>query len=183
MKSNSDITSFDQLYADYKNRFMRFAITYVEDDMIAEDIVIDSFMYYWENRKKLKADLNIPAYILTIIKHKCLNHLQHLRVTQEATKYLKECDEWEVNLRILSLEACNPENIFYDELKTIIDRTFMTLPKQTREIFLRSRENNHSYKKIAEDLGISIKTVEFHISKALKIFRIALKDYFPIIIL
>ena len=51
--------------------------------MVAEDIAIASLMYYWENRGKLAADSNVPAYILTVIKHKCLNYLQRLRTREE----------------------------------------------------------------------------------------------------
>lgn len=76
MKSESEIYSFNQLYADYKSRFVHFANTYVSDSMIAEDIAIESLMYYWENRRNLAPDSNIQAYILTTIKHKCLNYLQ-----------------------------------------------------------------------------------------------------------
>ena len=73
MKGGSEIYSFNQLFTDYKGRFVHFANTYVGDSMVAEDIAIESLMYYWENRGKLASDSNVPAYILTVIKHKCLN--------------------------------------------------------------------------------------------------------------
>ena len=180
MKSESEIYSFNQLYADYKSRFVHFANTYVSDSMIAEDIAIESLMYYWENRRNLAPDSNIQAYILTTIKHKCLNYLQRLRMQEEIVEYLKDCDTWELNLRIATLEACDPEKLFSDELQTLVDKALETLPEQTRDIFIRSRYNNQSHKDIAEALGVSTKTVEFHITKALKVLRVALKDYFPL---
>ena len=64
---------------------------------MAEDITVDSLIYYWENREKLASDSNVPAYILTVIKHKCLNYLQRLRRHEEAIEYLKDCDTWELN--------------------------------------------------------------------------------------
>ncbi|WP_288732432.1 RNA polymerase sigma-70 factor [uncultured Parabacteroides sp.] len=181
MKSESEIYSFNQLYADYKSRFVHFANTYVSDSMIAEDITIESLMYYWENRRNLAPDSNIQAYILTTIKHKCLNYLQRLRMQEEIVEYLKDCDTWELNLRIATLEACDPEKLFSDELQTLVDKALETLPEQTRDIFIRSRYNNQSHKDIAEALGVSTKTVEFHITKALKVLRVALKDYFPLL--
>ncbi|MBQ8529936.1 MAG: RNA polymerase sigma-70 factor [Parabacteroides sp.] len=170
--------SFDQLYFDYKSRFIRFACTYVGDETVAEDITVDSLIYYWENREKLASDSNVPAYILTVIKHKCLNYLQRLRRHEEAIEYLKDCDTWELNLRIATLEACNPEKLFSNELQSLVAKALKELPEQTREIFIRSRYRNQSHKEIAAALGISVKTVEFHITKALKVLRVVLKDYF-----
>ena len=100
-----DITSFNQLYKEFQRRFVRFANTYVRDLTTAEDITIEAMMYYWENRQSLSEDSNIPAYILTIIKNKCLNHLRHKLVVQETASKLQE--EYTISLRMNldSLEA------------------------------------------------------------------------------
>lgn len=180
MKGGSEIYSFNQLFTDYKMRFVHFANTYVNDSMMAEDIVIESLLYYWENRDNLAPDSNVPAYILTIIKHACLNYLQRLRTGEEIIEYLKDCDTWELNLRIATLEACNPEKLFSAEVQSIVEKSLQKLPEQTRDIFIRSRYHMQSHKEIAASLGVSTKTVEFHITKALKVLRIALKDYFPV---
>lgn len=182
MKETSDIQAFNLLFTTYKGRFVRFANSYVGDGMIAEDIAIESLMYYWENRGELTPDSNVPAYILTVIKHKCLNYLQRLRTREEIVEYLSNCDTWELNLRIATLKACNPEKLFSEEIQAIVERTLKTLPEQTQEIFIRSRYKNQSHKEIAEALGISTKSVEFHITKALKAMRITLKDYFPLLL-
>lgn len=180
MENRSEIHAFNQLFTDYKSRFVRFAHTYVSDAMTAEDIAIESLMYYWENRAHLAPDSNVPAYILTVIKHKCLNYLQRLRTQEEIVAYLKDCETWELNLRIATLEACNPEKLFSDEVRQLVEKALATLPAQTRDIFIRSRYHNQSHKEIAEALGISTKSVEFHITKALKVLRVVLKDYFPL---
>lgn len=68
MEYSADLKAFNQLFADYQGRFIRFANIYVRDIAVAEDFTIEALMLYWENRNTLKADSNVPAYILTIIK-------------------------------------------------------------------------------------------------------------------
>lgn len=183
MKESSEIYNFNRLYHDYKLRFTHFAKTYVDDWVVAEDIVMDSLMYYWENRSSLKNDSNIPAYILTVIKNKCLNFLQRERTREEAQKYLSNCLDWELTIRIATLEATNPEKIFSDEIQNLIDEALASLPDLSRDIFIRSRNENQTNKEIADALGLSVKSVEYHITKTLKYLRKALKDYLPLILL
>ena len=168
MEYSADLKAFNQLFADYQGRFIRFANIYVRDIAVAEDFTIEALMQYWENRNTLKADSNVPAYILTIIKNKCINYLQHIQVREDASEHLKNHAEWELNTRISTLEACNPEELFTAEAQEIVNKTLATLPEQTRRIFIMSRYENKPYKEIAETLGMTTKGVEYHISQALK---------------
>lgn len=181
MESTVELKSFNQLFTDYQGRFIRFANTYVRDIAVAEDFTIEALMYYWENRHTLETDSNAPAYILTIIKNKCLNYLQHLQVRDEVSEFLQNHATWELNTRISSLEACDPKELFTIEAEEIVNKTLASLPKQTRQIFMMSRYENKSHKEIAENLGITTKGVEYHISKALKALHVNLKDYFPLL--
>jgi RNA polymerase sigma-70 factor (ECF subfamily) len=87
-----------------------------------------------------------------------------------------------IQTNIETLEACNPQELFSKEVNKLINEAISTLPNRTKDIFLRSRYQNQSYKEIASDLNITVKSVEFEVSKAMKILKIALKDYFPVLL-
>ena len=179
--TSEELKNFNRLFSDYKERFIRFANTYVRDLSIAEDFTIDSFMYYWENRTSIDSESNPPAYILTTIKHKCLNHLQSIQVRQDVSEKLRQHAEWELQTRITSLEACEPYQLFTAEIQEIVNNSLKELPERTRDIFILSRKRNYSHKEISEKTGLSTKSVEFHITKALRLLRENLKDYLPVI--
>lgn len=180
MERTADIKAINKLFATYQRRFIRFAYSYVRDPVIAEDFAIEAISYYWEHRHAMEPDSNIPAYILTIIKHKCLNYLQHLQVEKDVESHLMSHQQWELQTRISSLEACEPKELFLEEVQSIARRTLEYMPEQTRKVFVMSRYENKSHKEIAFSLGITTKGVEFHISKALKLLKKNLKDYFPV---
>lgn len=174
--------SFNQLYEAYHPQFVRFANTYVRDYVVAEDVATEAIIYYWENRADIEDEANVAAYILTVIKHKCLNYLRHIQICDEYSEHMQNYARWELNTRISSLEACEPNELFAVEIQEIVNRTLASLPAQTRKIFIQSRYENKSHKEIAEQCRISVKGVEFHINKALKALRISLKDYYPLFI-
>ncbi len=76
MSGSEDIKELSRLLESYKSRFISFANSYVQEFSVAEDFTMEAFMDYWEMREMLLPDSNVPAYILTLIKHKCLNHLK-----------------------------------------------------------------------------------------------------------
>lgn len=183
METVGEIKAFNKLYSDYHGLFVRFANTYIQDEAAAEDIAVEGIMYYWENRKSLLHDSNIPAYILEVIKHKCLNHLRHLRVREDAEQQILAHMQRVNNLRIVTLEACDPQEIFSSEAQRLVDEALDMLPEKTREIFLMSRYESKTYNEIAEHFSLSVKSVEFHISKALKVLKVKLKDYVGVLAL
>lgn len=175
-----DLKAFNKFYTDYYSRFIRFANTYVRDLSIAEDITTEAFMTYWENRDNQGADSNIRAYVLTVIKNKCLNYLQHKSMQNKTLDNIQNLAHWELNMRITTLTACNPEELFSEEVQRIINQTLSALPERTLEVFRMSRYENKSHKEIADALNITTKGVEFHITKALSQLRSSLKDYMSV---
>jgi RNA polymerase sigma-70 factor (ECF subfamily) len=180
MNTFSDIQCFNQLFNEYYERFIRFAQGYVREKETAEDFVSEAFTQFWENREDLQSDTKPQAYILTIIKNKCLNHLQHIQVRQHAENILSEHESWRLSVSINTLQACDPEFLFSEEMERIIVETLQSLPKKTRQIFVFNRFEGLSYHEIADKMNLSDKTIEYHISRALRELRISLKDFYSL---
>lgn len=174
---------FGRLFATWRARFEAIACRYVRSAAVAEDLVSDSFMSFWENRGRIPADANLQAYILIIVRNKCLDWLRaqslHAKIEQEV---------YELRRRVLaadirSLQAFNPEEILSAEVAAIVRQSLDRLPELTREVFVARRFEELSYKEIAEKYGITVRRVEFELEKAVKQLRVALKDYLPVLLM
>lgn len=173
--------SLHTLYIKYYKKALLFTKSFVHDEIIAEDIVSESLIKCWENLKGMDDPDHIDALVLTILKNKSLDYLKHETIKNETINQLMDLEKRELELRIYSLEACDPNEVFSNEIKQIIAQTLAELPPKTRQIFIMSRFQNKSNKQIASELNTTIKGVEYHITRSLKYLRISLKDYLPII--
>lgn len=179
MEDRQELKKLNKIIRQYEKPLIQFAFSYIGDSGASEDYVLESFMEYWTNKEKLsdKNMLAILTYILTTIKHKCLNHLRHQKYCDQASDTIHELHQWELNLQINSLSSCEPKELFKSEIFSIVEETLNKLPPNTKKIFLMSRYENKSRKEIAEIMNMSSKGVEYHISKALAELRANLKDY------
>jgi len=179
MANQRDLIDFNDLFNAYYQRFVHFAFSFVKEGKVAEDFAIEAFMSYWESRNRLTSDTNPPAYILTIIKNKCISYLRHLQTRNNVEEELADHYSWRLKTQMATLEVCNPEEIFSKEIMDIVNEALEKLPENTRNIFILSRFENLSHKEIAEKMNMTTKGVEFHIYRSLKVLRVALKDYIP----
>lgn len=109
----------EEVYAEYRTYFVRIAVSYVRDRMVAEDLVSDTFLKIWESRTET-TPRNLPAYLLTALKRKCLDYLRdqaiHLRIQQN----MHQTSARVVGERIARLEANDPQNLMMSEALAII---------------------------------------------------------------
>lgn len=168
---------FSRFFQENQEKFLSFAYSYTRNRATAEDILMESMISLWENREKWDKDSNLHALLLTIIKNRSLNYLEHEQVRIRAEETINTHKQRELELRISTLEACEPDSIFDTEIQGIVRKALERLPEQSRRIFILSRYQDTPNRKIAEQLGISVKSVEFHITKTLKLLRLELKDY------
>lgn len=172
------VISFSDIYTSYYKRAFLFVKSYVRDDMVAEDIVSEALINLWETAKKETVEHPL-SLLLTMLKNGALNYLKHQDVRQLAMESISSKMIRDLNYRITTLQACDPEEIFSSEITRIIQDTLESLPEQTRRVFEMSRYEYRSVKDISEELSINPKSVEYHITKSLKALRIALKEYLP----
>ena len=174
---------FGQLYNMYRQRFVIIARRYVRDRMVAEDIVADSFVSFWNNRANIPSEANLPAYILTIVKNNCLNWLHAQQIHMRIEQQLQTTQSRLIDSSIRSLESCDPERLFAVEVQRITADAMSKMPELTKMVFSKSRNEGKTYAEIAEECGISVRQVTSEIQKALAILRNALKDYMPTFLL
>lgn len=177
--ANSKANNFNTLYTRYYKKAFLFTKSYVHDEAVAEDIVAESFIKLWEKLKQEEID-HSDYLLLTILKNKALNYLKHEAIKTETINSLTDINQRELELSISTLQACVPEEIFSKDVREIITKTLKRLPQQTRRIFNLSRFQYKGNKEIAQILNLSEKSIEYHISKALKALRVNLKDYLPL---
>ncbi|MFV0270073.1 MAG: RNA polymerase sigma-70 factor [Macellibacteroides fermentans] len=171
---------FSNIYKEYYRKAFRFANLYVRNDMAAEDIAAESLVKLWETMKNECVE-KPTSLLLTILKHKSLDYLRSQSRAQEVFEALENWRHRELLIRISTLDACNPEQVFSNEIRQIVGDTLSQLPSQTRKAFILSRSEHKSGKEIAQILGISVKGVDYHIAKAVSALRVSLKDYLPFI--
>ena len=146
-----------------------FAISYLKDSEAAKDIVHSAFVALWEKRETIDVTKSYKSYLTTTIKNKCLNYLRDNKKFYSGLDNIEHYSDDYVVEQTNSLER--------DELDARIHSAINELPVRCKEIFELNRFEQLKYHEVAEKLGISIKTVESQMSKALQHLRNKLVDY------
>lgn len=171
------LEEFNKNYALYYKRCILFAQSYLHDSDLAADIVSESMVVLWEYlSEKKEIDAPVP-FLFSVIKNKILHYFRHKYVKQAAHQLLETEGTDEVNFQINSLESYEPHQLYSKDLERLIKLSLKKLNEQTYKVFMLSRFKAMSNREIAEVMGISVKGVEYHMSKVLKQLREDLKEY------
>ncbi len=174
--------NFDSIYINNFSRLFLFAKEYVLFDEEAENIVQDIFLMLWEKREALRVDVSLTAYLFTLVKNKCIDFLRHQMVEQMYSENVKQEYNEELNVKLFALESFDHNFSSEEDIETLLRNAIDKLPERCRLIFIKSRIEGKKYKEIAEELNLSVNTVEGQISIALKKLREELKDYLPLLL-
>ncbi len=178
---NGNEKVFEQIVKSYWPRLHSFANIYVIDKEVAKEIVQDTFLALWDQRGNLDDETCLITYLMVVSRNKCLNYLKSLQLE---TIPINDLTEFAIYQRsnIFTLEDDSLEMLVTRELANAIAASLEKLSPRTREIFMLSRYNGLKNKEIADQLDVTVKDVEYHISKALKHLRSDLsQDYFTFI--
>lgn len=163
-----DESAFDTLFRAYYAPLCHYACPLADGDMDeAEDMVQQTFVKLWEQRATLDVQWSVKAYLYKMVHNRCLNRLRDRRIRDRYKAY---------NAEQLERSHDQPPDS-ETELAERIQQALHTLPTECRRVFELSRFEELKYREIADQLGISIKTVETQMGKALRLMRTALADY------
>lgn len=163
-----DESAFDALFRRYYEPLCHYAGSLTDGDLDeAEDLVQQSFVKLWEQRTTFEVQWSVKAYLYKMVHNRCLNRLRDAQTREKYKVY---------NAAQLEQGYENDPGAA-SELNERILQALDTLPPECRRIFELSRFEELKYREIADQLGISIKTVETQMGKALRLMRTELADY------
>jgi RNA polymerase sigma-70 factor, ECF subfamily len=140
---------------------------------------MESMLKIWEQRIHEDTQINLAPYVFSALRNKALNFLRDEKTRLRVHSYLAEHQEKELSLRISTLQACDPELIFSKDMEKIIRKAMNAIPEKSRKIFELTRQGIYTQPEIADKLGVSVKTIEFHVSKALRVLKLHLQNHIP----
>ena len=164
-----DQNSFKSVFDQHYQGLCNYARKFLDDMDTAEEIVQDLFVRFWEKRADMELSTSLSSYLYRSVHNGCLNYIKSQNVRSQHR----------ANVEASSQDGHQDFEDTYatHELSERIANVIESLPEQCRKIFKLKRQENLKNREIAEKLGISIKTVEAQMGKALKILREKLKDY------
>lgn len=166
---DGDEDAFCELYASYKNRLIYFAMRFLRSREYAEDVFQDAFTVIWQGRRFINPDTSFSSYLYTIVRNRVLNQLRDL----DNQDKLKE----QILAQAVDYTEDTKHRIMADDLRHLIACAMQQLTVRQREVFRMSREKQMSHQEIADALGISINTVQEHISTSLRVLRVYLEKH------
>lgn len=176
MHSDEQDKLFKKFYLNNFHKVKNFADIYLNDEFMSENIAQDIFIKVYESRGRLIVDDSLLPYLYSATKNRCMNELRHRKMVRA---YFEDAEyRFRVDLSSESLGAQDLSENDFNLINETYWKTLNSLPEATKETFLLHRDEGLRYQDIARISGVSIKTIEYRISFALKRLRMALGGLF-----
>ena len=167
--------AFRILYEKYAPALRYFAAKYVEEGEVIDDIVQDVFVCLWEKRVDFKTEETIKAFLYKAVKNSCLNFLKHQEYEWNYAEIIRK------KTPVYETEADSVYTL--DELYRMLYETLNKLPDNYRTVFIESFFKGKTHAEIAEELNLSVKSVNRYKQRTIELLRNELKDYLPLLLL
>jgi len=170
----------EQLYHSHYWKAVHYANHFLKDLETAKEMAQEAMISLWQKRETLEITGNVAYYLLSTVRNKVFNYLKHKqRVAARMGNQISINDR----LGMIALSDSSADKVIYAELSGLIAKTIDSMNAKIRTTFMLCREHGLPYKEIAKELNVSVKTVEYRISKALDLLRFALSEYLVILFL
>lgn len=169
-----DEATFEQVFKSHFKRLHAYAFTILQNEVEAEETVQQVFFKLWERNETLTVNGSITAYLYRAVHNESLNFIKHQKV--------KSTHQLHIAYRMKNDVEQPGKKVIAKELEKKIQEALNELPEQCRTVFQMSRFDEMKYREVAEKLGISVKTVENQMGKALKFMRAKLVDFLTYIL-
>lgn len=170
--TKGDEKAFDVLFLKYYPSLCAYARQFVEYDD-GQEIVQDVMVWLWENREMHTFEISPKSYLFKAVKNRCLTLISRNEIKQRIVNTLYDDQQ---------LRYEDPDFYIVEELSRKIEEALQRLPNSYREAFEMNRFQHLTYGEIASQLNVSSKTVDYRIQQALKLLRVDLRDYLPILL-
>lgn len=171
-----DMDAYETIYNEYWPRLYGYVYNRLKSKEVAEEIIQEVFFSLWKKHKELQLTHSLAAYLFTAVKYQLLNYLKSDRIRRIYLSHVAQSPGQQS-------DNSNEEHIAASDLKNAMEKEVSRLPEKCQQVFRMSRHEHLSVTDIANTLNISHKTVENHLTKALRQLRMVLGHHLFIIIL
>jgi RNA polymerase sigma-70 factor (ECF subfamily) len=172
----SDRVAFEALVRHYADPLCAFIYNNTRDAEVSKELVQDLFLWIWRHRHEWEIRGSLTTYLYRSARNRSISHLRHHRLEQ---RWHDEMARARGPLGDAARSRATDEDVTMSELSQAIDSAVASLPTRCREVFTLNRQHRLSYREVGETLGISVKTVEVHMGRALAALRQQLADWLP----
>ncbi len=173
-----DDNAFRTLFDTYYAMLCHVASRILRDDPAAEAVADDVMFALWQHRQELDRGTQLKAYLLRAVKNRCINELRSVQWRMaQASDRIDSASEADLLSSLFADEGQPLGTLLCGELEQRLAQAIDSLQPQCRAVFTMSRYQQKSYKEIADELGISVNTVKYHMKNALALLSDQLKDY------
>lgn len=170
------------LFRNHYAPLCHFAVQYLHDNYLAESVVSDVICHLWLMRDKLDIKTSLRSYLFKSVRNRCLDYMNEKHTIYNTR--LNDGDTEQLEMRNFENKTEQPLGILIEkECENEIMDAVNTLPKECRRVFVMNRFEGRKYREIADELGISLNTVKYHMTNALSFMHKKLGKYLLLLII